>query len=65
MGFTLAKQMLAKQALAKQVLAKQAHLQSVLLCLFWRWGLRSYLVRLASNNDSPDISLPSSLKSQA
>jgi hypothetical protein len=35
-------------------------LQSILLWLFWRWGLVNYLLRLASNCDPPDLSLLSS-----
>jgi hypothetical protein len=31
-----------------------------LLWLFWRWGLENYLPRLASNQDPPNVSLPSS-----
>jgi hypothetical protein len=39
----------------------EPHLQSILLCIFWRWGLEtpSYLPRVSSNCNSPDISLPS------
>jgi hypothetical protein len=29
-----------------------------LLWLFWRWGLSNHLLRLASNLDLPDLSLP-------
>jgi hypothetical protein len=38
----------------------EPHLQSILLWLFLRWGLVSYLPELASNHDPPDFSLPSS-----
>jgi hypothetical protein len=34
--------------------------QSILLWLFWRWGLANYLPRLASNLNPPDLNLPSS-----
>jgi hypothetical protein len=34
--------------------------QSILLWLFWRWGLGNYLPRLASNCSSPDLCLPNS-----
>jgi hypothetical protein len=34
--------------------------QSILLWLFWRWGLASYLSMLALNHDPPDIGLLSS-----
>jgi hypothetical protein len=27
----------------------QPHLQSILLCLFWRWGLADHFIELASN----------------
>jgi hypothetical protein len=30
----------------------EPHLQSILLCLFWRWGLSCYFPRLAENRDS-------------
>jgi hypothetical protein len=36
------------------------HLQSILLWLFWRWGLVNHLPRLAPSWYSPDVSLPSS-----
>jgi hypothetical protein len=36
------------------------HLQSILLWLYWRWGLENYLPGLASNLDLPDLSLSSS-----
>jgi hypothetical protein len=36
--------------LAKQELF-EAHLQSILGWLFWRWGLKNYLPRLAFNRD--------------
>jgi hypothetical protein len=35
----------------------EPHLQSILLWLFWRWVLKNYLPRLASNQDPPDTSL--------
>jgi hypothetical protein len=35
-------------------------LQSILLWLFWRWGLKKCLPGLASNHDSPDSIIPSS-----
>jgi hypothetical protein len=35
-------------------------LQTILLWLFWRWGLRSYLSGLALNSDPPNLSLLSS-----
>jgi hypothetical protein len=35
-------------------------LQSILLWLFWRWGLLNYLPGLASNDKPPDLSLLSS-----
>jgi hypothetical protein len=35
-------------------------LQSFLLWLFWRWGLRNYLSKLASNLNPVDLSLSSS-----
>jgi hypothetical protein len=38
----------------------EPHLLSILLWLFWRWGLTNYLLRLASNNNPPNLSLPSS-----
>jgi hypothetical protein len=45
------------------MLAKQAQLepcfQSILLWLFWRWGLMNYLPVLALNHIPPDLSLPS------
>jgi hypothetical protein len=41
-------------------LSLEPHLQSILLWLFWTWGLENYLPRLASNHDPTDISLPSS-----
>jgi hypothetical protein len=37
----------------------EPHFQSILLWLFWRWGLVNYLPRLASNLDPPDLNLPS------
>jgi hypothetical protein len=36
------------------------HLQSILLGLFWKWGLEKYFPGLASNLDPPVLSLPSS-----
>jgi hypothetical protein len=36
------------------------HLQSILLWLFWRWGLENYFTGLASNCNPPDLSLPRS-----
>jgi hypothetical protein len=41
-GFTLAKQAL--------YLLNHSHLQSVLLPLFWKWGLESYMPRVTSNS---------------
>jgi hypothetical protein len=38
----------------------EPHLQSILLWLFWRQGLKNYLVRIASNHDPPNLSLLSS-----
>jgi hypothetical protein len=38
----------------------EAHLESILLWLFWRRGLVNYLPRLALNYDPPNLSLPSS-----
>jgi hypothetical protein len=35
-------------------------LQSILLWLFWRWGLLEYLPRFASNLNPLNLSLPSS-----
>jgi hypothetical protein len=35
-------------------------LQSILLWLFWRWGLENHLSRLTLNHDPSDLSLPSS-----
>jgi hypothetical protein len=37
----------------------EPYFQSILLWLFWRWGLVNYLP-MASNHDLPDLSLPSS-----
>jgi hypothetical protein len=34
----------------------ESHLQSILLSVFWRWGLMIYLPRLAWNIDLPDLS---------
>jgi hypothetical protein len=39
----------------------EPQLQSILLCLFWRWGLSNYLPGVAMNCDSPDLSLPNGL----
>jgi hypothetical protein len=36
----------------------EPHLQSILLWLLWRWSLKNYLPKLASNPDPPDFSLP-------
>jgi hypothetical protein len=36
------------------------HLQSILLWLFWRWGIENYFSRLALNCDSPNFNHPSS-----
>jgi hypothetical protein len=36
------------------------HLQSILLWLFWRWGLAIYLHGLALNLDPPNLSLTNS-----
>jgi hypothetical protein len=44
--------------LAKQTL--EPHLQSILLRLFWRWGLMNYLPGLVSSHNPPDLSFPSS-----
>jgi hypothetical protein len=33
-------------------------LRSILLWLFWRWGLTNYLPRLISSLNPPDLSLP-------
>jgi hypothetical protein len=35
-------------------------LQSILLWLFWRWGLLNYVPKLASNCNTPDLCLQSS-----
>jgi hypothetical protein len=35
-------------------------LQFILLCLFWRWGLKNYFPELAWNCDPPNLTLPSS-----
>jgi hypothetical protein len=35
----------------------EPHLQSILLWLFWRWGLKNYLAGLASNVQTPNLSL--------
>jgi hypothetical protein len=35
----------------------EPHLQSILLWLFWRWGLLNYLLRLTSYLNIPDLSL--------
>jgi hypothetical protein len=40
-------------------LAKLPHFQSILLWLFWRWGLKNYLPKLAENHDPLDLSLSS------
>jgi hypothetical protein len=34
----------------------EPHLQSILLLLFWRWGLINYLPRLVSNCYPPTVS---------
>jgi hypothetical protein len=39
----------------------EASLQSILLWLFWGWGLLIYLPGLALNHYPPDLSLPNSL----
>jgi hypothetical protein len=36
-----------------------SHDQSILLWLFWKWGLINYLFGQALNHDSPHLSLPS------
>jgi hypothetical protein len=41
-------------------LALEPLLQSILLWLFWRWGLMNYLLGMALNQDPPYLSLPSS-----
>jgi hypothetical protein len=46
--------------LAKQVLYLETHLQSILLCLLWRWSLRQYLPELALNFYHLSLSLSSS-----
>jgi hypothetical protein len=38
----------------------EPRLQSILLWLFWRWGLSNYLLRLATNYDPTDLRLTSS-----
>jgi hypothetical protein len=38
----------------------EPHLHSILLWLFWRWGLENYLSPWASNHNLPDLSLPKS-----
>jgi hypothetical protein len=38
----------------------EPHLQSILLWLFWRWGLENYLHGLALNHDLLFLRLPSS-----
>jgi hypothetical protein len=38
----------------------EPHLQPILLWLFWTWDLTNYLLRLISNHDPLDLSLPSS-----
>jgi hypothetical protein len=46
-------------ALAKQgSLPLEPHLQSILLCLFWRWGLMNYLPGLTLNPDPLNLSIP-------
>jgi hypothetical protein len=37
-----------------------SHTSSILLWLFWTWGLVNYLPRLALNHNPPDRSLPTS-----
>jgi hypothetical protein len=46
--------------LTKQCSPLKPHLQSIVLWLFWRWGLKNYFLGLASNLDATDLSLPSS-----
>jgi hypothetical protein len=41
------------------VLLLEPHLQSILLWLFGRWGLKKYLPRLALNSNPPDLRLSS------
>jgi hypothetical protein len=40
------------------VLSLEPHLQSICLCLFWRWSLANHLPRLSSNCDPPNLNLP-------
>jgi hypothetical protein len=40
----------------KSALLLEPHLQSILLWLFWRWGLPNYFPRLVLNLNSPDLS---------
>jgi hypothetical protein len=36
----------------------ESYLQSILLWLFWRWGLVNYLPRLALNCNLPNLTFP-------
>jgi hypothetical protein len=56
LGFELSVPRLQSRRVA---LLLEPHLQFILLWLFWRWDLLSYLPRLASNCNPPDLSLPS------
>jgi hypothetical protein len=38
----------------------EPHLQSILLWLFWKWGLPNCFPWLASNRNLPSLSLPCS-----
>jgi hypothetical protein len=42
----------------KASLPLKPHFQSILLWLFWRWGLLNYLPRVALDCDPPNLSLP-------
>jgi hypothetical protein len=43
-----------------RTLLLEPHLHSILLWLFWTWGMANYLPRLVSYLDPPDFSLSSS-----
>jgi hypothetical protein len=55
LGFELAKLLTCKAG----TLLFEPH-QSIFFWWFWRWGLKNCLPRLASNFNSPYLSLPSS-----
>jgi hypothetical protein len=50
--------LIQSSALAKQTLYHLS--QSILLCYFGDGGLASYLPRMASNRNHPDLNLPTS-----